>query len=208
MDGRERFDLPAFASHCSGRTVKGIKRLSALYPCDGRSIPAAFGLVQKPLQCDGVEAGRQEGRKAGRQEGRKTGRKSVSCALARHRPGQEIDATRGEINSTVCADTPLRARGVGFICSGFFCSTWQVFNRDLERFWLPKAAWNAAKAWQPSPRLALMPAMLIDYVRLKIPQFLSRLKADDFWIFSRGERLGMAAEVAQGSCTDLPPARK
>lgn len=60
MDGRERFDLPAFASHCSGRTVKGIKRLSALYPCDGRSIPAAFGLVQKPLQCDGVEAGRLE----------------------------------------------------------------------------------------------------------------------------------------------------
>ncbi|MFZ3140544.1 MAG: hypothetical protein WA147_08120 [Polaromonas sp.] len=38
--------------HCSGRTVKEINLLNALYHCDGRSIPAAFELVQKPLQCD------------------------------------------------------------------------------------------------------------------------------------------------------------
>ena len=35
--------------HCSGRTVKGINLLNALYHCDGRSIPVAFELVQKPL---------------------------------------------------------------------------------------------------------------------------------------------------------------
>ncbi len=52
MDGRERFDLLALANHCSGRTVKGINLLNALYHCDGRSIPVAFELVQKPLQCD------------------------------------------------------------------------------------------------------------------------------------------------------------
>ena len=40
--------------HCSGRTVKGINLLNALYHCDGRSIPVAFELVQKPLQCDMV----------------------------------------------------------------------------------------------------------------------------------------------------------
>jgi DDE superfamily endonuclease len=38
--------------HCSGRTVKGINLLNALYHCGGRSIPVAFELVQKPLQCD------------------------------------------------------------------------------------------------------------------------------------------------------------
>ena len=38
--------------HCSGRTVKGINLLNALYHCDGRSIPVGFELVQKPLQCD------------------------------------------------------------------------------------------------------------------------------------------------------------
>jgi hypothetical protein len=38
--------------HCSGRTVKGINLLNALYHCSGRSIPVAFELVQKPLQCD------------------------------------------------------------------------------------------------------------------------------------------------------------
>lgn len=38
--------------HCSGRTVKGINLLNALYHCNGRSIPVAFELVQKPLQCD------------------------------------------------------------------------------------------------------------------------------------------------------------
>ena len=35
--------------HCTGRTVKGINLLNALYHCDGRSIPVAFELVQKPL---------------------------------------------------------------------------------------------------------------------------------------------------------------
>ena len=38
--------------HCSGRTVKGINLLNALYHCNGRSIPVAFELVRKPLQCD------------------------------------------------------------------------------------------------------------------------------------------------------------
>jgi hypothetical protein len=38
--------------HCSGRTVKGINLLNALYHCNGRSIPVAFELVQKRLQCD------------------------------------------------------------------------------------------------------------------------------------------------------------
>lgn len=38
--------------HCSGRTVKGINLLNALYHCNGRSIPVAFELVLKPLQCD------------------------------------------------------------------------------------------------------------------------------------------------------------
>ena len=37
--------------HCKGRTVKGINLLNALYHCNGRSIPVAFELVQKPLQC-------------------------------------------------------------------------------------------------------------------------------------------------------------
>nr|WP_319563751.1 transposase [uncultured Rhodoferax sp.] len=38
--------------HCSGRTVKGLNLLNALYHCNGRSIPVAFELVQKRLQCD------------------------------------------------------------------------------------------------------------------------------------------------------------
>lgn len=38
--------------HCVGRTVKGINLLNALYHCKGRSVPVAFELVQKPLQCD------------------------------------------------------------------------------------------------------------------------------------------------------------
>ena len=38
--------------HCSGRTVKGINLLNALYHCSGRSILVAFELVQKPLPCD------------------------------------------------------------------------------------------------------------------------------------------------------------
>jgi hypothetical protein len=36
--------------HCSGRTVKGINLLNALYHCNGRSIPVAFELVKKPIQ--------------------------------------------------------------------------------------------------------------------------------------------------------------
>ena len=40
--------------HCSGRTVKGINLLNELCHCNGRSIPVAFELVQKPLQCDMV----------------------------------------------------------------------------------------------------------------------------------------------------------
>jgi len=36
--------------HCSGRTVRGINLLSALYYCNGVSIPVAFELVTKPIQ--------------------------------------------------------------------------------------------------------------------------------------------------------------
>ena len=36
--------------HCSGRTVKGINLLNALYYCNGTSIPVAFELVKKPIQ--------------------------------------------------------------------------------------------------------------------------------------------------------------
>ena len=35
--------------HCSGRTVKGINLLNALYHCNGASIPVAFELVKKPI---------------------------------------------------------------------------------------------------------------------------------------------------------------
>jgi len=39
--------------HCSGRTVRGINLLNALYYCNGTSIPVAFELVKKPVQyCD------------------------------------------------------------------------------------------------------------------------------------------------------------
>ena len=39
--------------HCSGRNVRGINLLNALYHCDGASIPVAFELVKKPFQyCD------------------------------------------------------------------------------------------------------------------------------------------------------------
>jgi hypothetical protein len=39
--------------HCSGRTVKGINLLNAVYHSKGASIPVAFELVKKPLQyCD------------------------------------------------------------------------------------------------------------------------------------------------------------
>ena len=36
--------------HCSGRTVKGINLLNALYYCNGTSILVAFELVTKPIQ--------------------------------------------------------------------------------------------------------------------------------------------------------------
>jgi hypothetical protein len=39
--------------HCSGRNLKGINLLNALYHSNGRSIPVAFELVKKPFQyCD------------------------------------------------------------------------------------------------------------------------------------------------------------
>lgn len=39
--------------HCSGRSVRGINLLNALYYSGGVSIPVAFELVRKPLQfCD------------------------------------------------------------------------------------------------------------------------------------------------------------
>jgi hypothetical protein len=39
--------------HCSGRSVKGINLLNALYHASGTSIPVAFELVKKPFQyCD------------------------------------------------------------------------------------------------------------------------------------------------------------
>ena len=39
--------------HCSGRSVRGINLLNALYYCNGTSIPVAFELVKKPIQyCD------------------------------------------------------------------------------------------------------------------------------------------------------------
>jgi hypothetical protein len=49
--------------HCCGRTVKGINLLNALYHCGGRSVPVAFELVKKPLQCDLVT--REVKRKSG-----------------------------------------------------------------------------------------------------------------------------------------------
>ena len=54
MDGLKSDLICWHYDHCSGRTVKGINLLNALYHCDGRSIPVAFELVQKPLQCDMV----------------------------------------------------------------------------------------------------------------------------------------------------------
>ena len=39
--------------HCSGRSVRGINLLNAVYHCGGASIPVAFELVKKPIQyCD------------------------------------------------------------------------------------------------------------------------------------------------------------
>ncbi len=36
--------------HCSGRNIKGINLLNALYHSNGTSIPVAFELVKKPIQ--------------------------------------------------------------------------------------------------------------------------------------------------------------
>jgi hypothetical protein len=36
--------------HCSGRTVRGINLLNALYYCNATSTPVAFELVKKPVQ--------------------------------------------------------------------------------------------------------------------------------------------------------------
>jgi hypothetical protein len=36
--------------HCSGRNVRGINLLNALYFCNGTSVPVAFELVKKPIQ--------------------------------------------------------------------------------------------------------------------------------------------------------------
>jgi hypothetical protein len=41
---------------CSGRTVKGINLLNALYYCNGRSIPVAFEWVKKPIQYSDIAA--------------------------------------------------------------------------------------------------------------------------------------------------------
>jgi hypothetical protein len=39
--------------HCSGRMIRGINLLNALYHCNGTSIPVAFELVKKPFEyCD------------------------------------------------------------------------------------------------------------------------------------------------------------
>ena len=37
-------------AHCSGRTVRGINLLNALYYCNETFIPVAFELVKKPIQ--------------------------------------------------------------------------------------------------------------------------------------------------------------
>ncbi len=43
----------AFVNHCSGRSVRGINLLNAIYHSHGASIPVAFELVKKPIQyCD------------------------------------------------------------------------------------------------------------------------------------------------------------
>jgi hypothetical protein len=41
--------------HCSGRSVRGINLLNALYYCSGVSIPVAFELVRKPLQFSDIK---------------------------------------------------------------------------------------------------------------------------------------------------------
>ena len=45
--------------HCSGRSVKGINLLNALYHCEGTSIPVAFELVKKPIQYCIIETKRE-----------------------------------------------------------------------------------------------------------------------------------------------------
>ena len=51
--------------HCKGRSVKGINLLNALYHRSEVSIPVAFEVVRKPLQCcrrghTAGEAGQQD----------------------------------------------------------------------------------------------------------------------------------------------------
>ena len=41
--------------HVSGRNVRGINLLNALYHCNGASIPVAFELVKKPIQYCNIE---------------------------------------------------------------------------------------------------------------------------------------------------------
>ena len=41
--------------HVSGRNVRGINLLNALYHCNGASIPVALELVKKPIQYCGIE---------------------------------------------------------------------------------------------------------------------------------------------------------
>jgi len=45
--------------HCSGRSVKGINLLNALYHCKDTSIPVAFELVKKPIQYCIIETKRE-----------------------------------------------------------------------------------------------------------------------------------------------------
>ncbi len=75
--------------HCSGRTVKGINLLNALYHCNGRSIPVAFELVQKPLQCD-----------------------MVSCQVKRKSEKTKNEMMR-EISNKLCASSLMRICATG-----------------------------------------------------------------------------------------------
>ena len=40
--------------HCSGRTVRGINLLNALYYCNGTFIPVAFEMIKKLIQCSDI----------------------------------------------------------------------------------------------------------------------------------------------------------
>ena len=74
--------------HCSGRTVKGINLLNALYHCDGASIPVAFELIKKPFQY---------------------------CRLATKKVKRRSDKTKNELMRAmigVCVDNALKFRFV------------------------------------------------------------------------------------------------